>query len=114
LGYTFKERATDEAHIREIVRKGNKVVGCVWGIGERKWGGEFRRSMMILMMFQSLIERILMYGAEIWGWKEPKEVEESARKIFEMGARSNARLHSDERVQEEYAGSESGQKSGKV
>ncbi|KAH0820435.1 hypothetical protein GEV33_002356 [Tenebrio molitor] len=24
LGYTFKERATDEAHIREIVRKGNK------------------------------------------------------------------------------------------
>jgi hypothetical protein len=42
---------------------------------------------------------------------------ESTRKIFEMGARSrqrNARLHSEERVQEEYAGSESGQKSGKV
>jgi hypothetical protein len=114
LGYTFKERATDEAHIIEIVRKGNKVVGCVWGIEERKWRGEFRRSMM---MFQSLIESILMYGAAIWGWKEPKEVEESARKIFEMGARSrqrNARLHSEERVQEEYAGSESGQKSGKV
>jgi protein subunit release factor B len=33
LGYTFNERATD---IREIVKKANKVVGCVWGLGERK------------------------------------------------------------------------------
>jgi hypothetical protein len=22
------------------------VLGCVWGIGERKWGGNFRRRMM--------------------------------------------------------------------
>jgi hypothetical protein len=28
LGYTFNQRATD------------KVVGCVWGIGEKKWGGD--------------------------------------------------------------------------
>jgi hypothetical protein len=34
LGYAFNERAADKAHIREIVRKVNKVVGCVWGIGE--------------------------------------------------------------------------------
>jgi hypothetical protein len=34
LGYTFN----DKAHIREIVRKANKVVGCVWGIGERCTG----------------------------------------------------------------------------
>jgi hypothetical protein len=33
--YTFNERATDKAHIRQIVRKANKVVRCVWGIGER-------------------------------------------------------------------------------
>jgi hypothetical protein len=32
LGFTFKERVTDKAHVREIVRKANKVVGCVWGI----------------------------------------------------------------------------------
>jgi hypothetical protein len=54
LGYTFKKEATDKAHNRNIVRKANKVVGCVWGIGERKWGSDFRRG-------------ILMYGAEIWG-----------------------------------------------
>jgi hypothetical protein len=33
LGYTHLQR---ESHrVREVVRKANKVVGCVWGIGER-------------------------------------------------------------------------------
>jgi hypothetical protein len=41
LGYTFNERATNKAHIREIVRKANKIVRCVWGIGE-KMGGWFQ------------------------------------------------------------------------
>jgi hypothetical protein len=50
------DRATDKAHIREIMRKANKVMGCVWGTGERKWGGDFRRRMM---MFQSMIESII-------------------------------------------------------
>jgi hypothetical protein len=42
-------------------------VGCVSGTGEKKWGGDFRRKMM---MFEDMTEIILMYGAEIWGWKE--------------------------------------------
>jgi hypothetical protein len=53
--------------VREVVRKANKVVECVWRIEERKWGGEFRRRMM---MFESMIESLLIYGAEILGWKE--------------------------------------------
>jgi hypothetical protein len=61
------------------VRKANKLVGCVWGIGERKWGGDFRRRMM---MFESMIESILMYGAEIWGWKEQEEVEKVQEKYL--------------------------------
>jgi hypothetical protein len=52
--------STKESHIRKIVRKAN-TVGCVWGIGERKWGGDFRRRMM---MFESTVENILMYEAE--------------------------------------------------
>jgi hypothetical protein len=36
LGYTFNKRATDKTHMREIARKAKKVVGCVWGIGERR------------------------------------------------------------------------------
>jgi hypothetical protein len=34
-----------------------KVVGCAWGIGERKRRGDFRRRMMML---ESIIESILM------------------------------------------------------
>jgi translation initiation factor RLI1 len=41
----------------KIVRKSNKVVGCVWGIGESKWRGDFKRRMMML---ESMIESILM------------------------------------------------------
>jgi hypothetical protein len=55
LGYTFNERATDKAQVTEVVRKANKVVGCVWGIGERKWGGEFGRR---VMMFESMVESV--------------------------------------------------------
>jgi energy-coupling factor transporter ATP-binding protein EcfA2 len=52
------------------------------------------------MIFESMVESILMYGTENWGWKEQEEVVKSARKIFEVGARSgqrNARLHSEGR-----------------
>jgi hypothetical protein len=60
------------------VRKANEVVGWFWGKGERNWGGDFRRRMM---MFESMIESILMYGAEIWGWKEQEEVEKIQKNI---------------------------------
>jgi hypothetical protein len=79
LGYIFNERATDKAQVREVVRKANKVVGCVWGIGERKWEGEFGRR---IMMLESMVESVLMYGAEIRGWKEQEEVERVQEKYL--------------------------------
>jgi hypothetical protein len=54
-------------------------VGCVWGIGERKSGGDFRRRML---MFESMIKSILMYGAEVWGWKEQEDVEKVQEKYL--------------------------------
>ncbi|KAJ3644709.1 hypothetical protein Zmor_022419 [Zophobas morio] len=59
-----------------MVRKANKVIG----IGEKKFGHDYKRRMMI---FDSLIKSVFMYAAEIWGWREYEEVE-SARKILEM------------------------------
>jgi hypothetical protein len=107
-GYTFNERA-----IREIARKANKVVGRVWGIGERKWGDDFRRRMM---MFQSMIERILMYREEIWGWMEQEEVEKLPETYLRwmLEVKRNATLHGEEKVQEKKAEDESGKDSGKV
>jgi hypothetical protein len=98
LGYTFNERATDKGHIREIVRKANKVVGSVWGIGEKKWGGDSRRRMM---MFED--REYIVRGRDL-GMEGTRRGRESARKILERGARSgqrNARLHSEGRLQEE-------------
>ena len=43
-----------------MVRKANKVIGTVWGIGERKFGHDYMRRMM---MFDSLIKSVFMYGA---------------------------------------------------
>jgi hypothetical protein len=54
-------------------------VESVWGIGEKKLGGDFRRRMM---MFESMIESVLMSGADIWGWKEQEEVEKVQEKYL--------------------------------
>jgi hypothetical protein len=42
------------------------------------------------MMFESMVESVLMYGADIW-MKETGGGGESTREIFEMGARSGQR-----------------------
>ncbi|KAH0816561.1 hypothetical protein GEV33_006230 [Tenebrio molitor] len=72
LGYVMNERNTAAAHVRELVKKANKIIGAVWGIGERKFGHDFRRR---IMMFDSLVKSVMMYGAEIWGWREQEGLE---------------------------------------
>jgi hypothetical protein len=67
-------------------------VGCVWGIGESKWGGDFKRRMM---MFESLIESISKYGAEIWEWKEQEEVERCKRNRMRVKAGKRAAKFKD-------------------
>jgi hypothetical protein len=75
----LNERVTDKTHIKEIVKKANKVVGCVWGIVETKWGGDFRRR---TKKFERMIVSILMYGAEMCGWTEQEEVEKVQEKYL--------------------------------
>jgi hypothetical protein len=66
-----------EPSIRHIMRKGNKVAGCVWGIRERKWGGDFRSKMM---MFESMIVSNIDVRGRDLGWKEQEEVEKVQEK----------------------------------
>jgi hypothetical protein len=47
-------------------------VGCVWGIGERKWEGDFRRR----MMFESVSE-------SVWGKNLGREGTRRGRKVQE-------------------------------
>jgi hypothetical protein len=110
LRLPFNKRATDKAHLTEVARKTNKVVGCAWGIGERKWRGDFRRRMM---MFESMVESVSMYRAEIWGWKEQEEVERVQQKYLGwlLGVDRETPGYI---VEKEQAASESRKEGGKV
>jgi hypothetical protein len=54
-------------------------MGRFWGIGESNWAGDFRKRMLL---FGGMIESILIYGAEIWEWKEQEEVEKVQEKYL--------------------------------
>jgi hypothetical protein len=78
-------------------------------MGERKLGGDFRRRPM---MFESMIESVLMSGAEIWGWKEQEEVEKVQekylRRVVGVGRETPGYI-----VREEYKGNRLRVKTGK-
>lgn len=72
LGYTFMKNNRDDAHIREVTRKAAGIMAQIWGIRERKLGGDWERRMM---MFNIMVKSIFMYGVEIWGWEEREKLE---------------------------------------
>jgi hypothetical protein len=72
LGYTLQRNNRPDRHIKETVKKAISAMKQVWGIGQRKFEGDFRRR---IWMFNHLVKNILMYGAEIWGWNEYAVIE---------------------------------------
>jgi len=73
LGYTFTRNGGQEAHIRERRKKAAIVMREAWGIGKRIWGKDWERRMWL---YDTLIWTVMGYGAEVWGWRERREVEE--------------------------------------
>lgn len=72
------------------------VMAQIWGIGERKFGGDWERRMM---MFNVLVKSIFMYGVEIWGWEEREKLE-SLQARYQMDIRFgkiHAKIHNSER-----------------
>ncbi|CAD6242993.1 GSCOCG00009629001-RA-CDS, partial [Cotesia congregata] len=72
LGYIFMRNNVAKDHVKERVRTARQAMGRVWGLGERKFGGRLKWR---TLLFNSIVKSILMYGAELWGWNERKEVE---------------------------------------
>jgi len=70
LGYVIKKTGGDDGQIRELKKKGN--MRRVWSLGERLFKNVFKRRMML---FRYLVLGIIMYGAEIWRWKERGKLE---------------------------------------
>jgi len=61
------------------LKKGNIVIRRVWSLGERLFKDDFRRRMRMLFR---LVLGIIMYGAEIWRWKERGELEVIQKKYI--------------------------------
>ena len=58
--------------MKYIAAKARAVMGRIWSIGERLCREEWKKRMRL---FEALVESIMMYGVEIWGWKGGEELE---------------------------------------
>jgi len=67
LGYRLRRNRDQEAQVKERVKKAMGVMGQVWSIGKRRFGGDWDKRIKI---FDWLVGSITGFGAEIWGWKE--------------------------------------------
>ncbi len=72
LGYTFQRNGRRTQHLENTVKKANRLLKAVWGLAERRLKNDFVRR---IWLFDSLIKSVIMYGAEIWGWKERESLE---------------------------------------
>ena len=72
LGYVFQRNGKQEEQVKDRVRRGMTVMGQVWGIGKRKFGGDWGKR---IWLFDALVWTVMAYGVEIWGWKE-REMQE--------------------------------------
>ncbi|XP_043465341.1 uncharacterized protein LOC122500467 [Leptopilina heterotoma] len=79
LGFWFEWNGTHELNVKRRVEKASRVMGQVWGIGERRFKDDWKRR---VWLFDVLIWSIVSYGAEVWGWKEEKKVESMHERLL--------------------------------
>lgn len=72
LGFTFNRKGNYVNHIKEISKKGRIAAGRIWSLGERICKDDFKRRWTL---FKYLVQSIMEYGVEIWGWRDSKEIE---------------------------------------
>jgi len=63
LGYIFQRNGGQEAHIRDRIKRSAVMMGQIWGIGKRRFRGDWGRR---LWLFDKLIWTVLSYGVEVW------------------------------------------------
>lgn len=72
LGFVFNKNGNYKDHIKELIRKGKIATKRVWGLDERICKNDFKRRWML---FNYLIQSVMSYGVELWGWEEKRELE---------------------------------------
>jgi len=72
LGFVLNSNGNYKEHIKELARKGRLAARKVWGLGERLCRNDFKRRWYL---FRYLVQSVMEYGVEIWGWEEKVELE---------------------------------------
>lgn len=72
LGFMFNKDGNYKDHIKELCRKGRMAANKVWWLGERICRDDFVRRWML---FKYLVQNVLAYGVEIWGWEDKNGLE---------------------------------------
>jgi len=62
LGYKIQRNGGQKAHIKEKVRKAAVAMRQVWGIGKRRFGGDWGKR---IWMFDKLVWTVISYRVEI-------------------------------------------------
>ena len=77
LGIILTKSDSLKDMLKERPKKANVVMRQVWGIAEKKFKDDFRRRMM---MIDSLVLGVMMYGVKLIGWRKSVEMERIQRK----------------------------------
>jgi len=72
LGFILNKEGNYREHLKELTRKGRLAVRKVWGLGEKVCRNDFLRRWNL---FKYLVQSVISYGVEIWGWVEREDLE---------------------------------------
>lgn len=71
LDFIFDKKGNYKDQIKELNKKGRMAANRVWGLKERICKDDFVR----WILFKYLVQSVMAYGVEIWGWKEKHRLE---------------------------------------
>jgi len=72
LRYILQKNGGQEVHIKDRVKKAAAGMGIIWGLGKRRFRGDWGRR---IWLFDKLVWTVLSYGVEVWGWEEREGIE---------------------------------------
>lgn len=75
MGYILQKNGKAGKHINEKLRRAMVAMKMTWSIEERIFKDDYLRN-----MFGALVESIVLYGAEVWGWRYDEEIDKVKRK----------------------------------
>ena len=72
LGFVLGNKGNYKEHMKAMGGKGKSAAQKVWGLGEKICRNDFRRRWVL---FKYLVQSVMAFGVEIWGWKEKENLE---------------------------------------